>query len=171
MWRGAVLILCLLGLAVSPAMAEDKAGESSTLDDIVDGIGGVFKVLVGPPISSPSPYLNLPGASEADTRPGPARPPEPKGPADKPAEASEPPPAAPVPAAIIIPAPAAPSTAPAAKPAPVKVVSPPAVSAPPPRPMVPAAAVPVPAPAVEPSCPRAAATATIEQMRRLPSCK
>ncbi len=171
-----LLLAGSLILAASSAMAEDAPAKKEAapgdatlelLGDVVDGVGGFLKVLVGPPISSPSPMLNLPGAN--DSAPPPAA---------KPAVA--PPLAMPIPPPPPVPAPAPPTPPPPviATPEPVQ---PPSAFPPAPVPMPaqvmvihpfakPAAVVPPPPPA-EPACrTRAAATATLEQAARLPRC-
>lgn len=176
------LLLGLAAAAAVPARAEDPTIRTQPLkteifEDIVDGIGDVLGVLVGPPISSPSPYLNTPEAVLPERRTE----------APAPVTVAAPPPALvpPQPAApIVVPSPAMAAPVPPPQPAPppaVKAVAappapPPPVSAPPPpRPAAPAvvaAPPPVPAAAVAaPACAvRVAATATLEQMRRLPKC-
>lgn len=163
-----LLLSGVLALAVTPALAEDSPKDSGNgalglLEDVVDGVGGILKILVGPPISSPSPYLNLPGNYEQSE--------------DKPKQAPVPvavpspplPPASPTPATVAPPV--------AGPPAAVVVTPPPALKAvtPQPRPQQPAvitkpAATPLPP--MEPICQtRAAATATLEQAAKLPPCK
>jgi hypothetical protein len=191
------LALCLGVALAAPVRAEDPAVRTQPLDtefieDVADGIGSFLGKLVGPPISSPSPYLNTPGAvPPEEARPAPARaavpPPAPE-PAP-PAMAPEPAPPAMVPAvapppvqAVVVPpvAPPPPPAAPKAVSPPVPAAAPAASPPPPPPPPVrpavaqaaPARAEP-PAPvqaAVPPCAARVAATATLEQMRRLPRC-
>lgn len=173
----------VLGLGVAlaaPARAEDPAALTQPLDTqfiegVADGIGSFLGKLVGPPISSPSPYLNTPGARPQDERqPAPAAVAAPL-PVPEPPKAQEPPP--PV-QAVIVPPPAPPPP-----PAVPKSVSPPVPAAAPPPPPPPArpavvqaaparaeapvAAVPA---AATPCAARVAATATLEQLRRLPRC-
>lgn len=171
------LILCLGMASAMPALAEDPAVRTQPLktdlfEDVVDGIGGVLGVLVGPPISSPPP-LNTSEWPALESPP----------PAAQPATVTAPPVVTPPQAAapIVVPSPVAAQPVPP-PPAPIPQVSaPPPVKAavqpaPPPRPAVPAVAAPVappppPAVAVTPACAvRVAATATLEQMRRLPKC-
>ena len=193
-------LLPLTGLAVAmiaagPAFADDSTVKKNAegdpivgvLGDVVDGIGGVLKILVGPPISSPSPYLGLEGAAmpakpapeQPDPRPAVTAPlaPVPEAPAAAPPvavpAARTVPAAGTVPAAVIPAPPHAiaptpeitaplPTASPAIKPAPRPGPPPPAVAAPAPRVMVPAA---------EPVCARRiAATATLEEAARLPRC-
>ncbi|BAE50345.1 Periplasmic protein TonB [Paramagnetospirillum magneticum AMB-1] len=141
-----LIIGVVLGLAAAsawPALAEDPAVrtqplKTSLFSDIVDGVGDVLGVLVGPPISSPSSGLNLPGgaADPAVSAPAPAKvatPPVAAPPPVSPPAVTVAPPAVPVPKAPPQPA--------------VKAVSAPPVPPPPPKPpaVVPAA-VPVPPP-------------------------
>jgi hypothetical protein len=177
-----------LGLAqASPVRAEDPVVrtqplDTSILEDVVEGIGGILGVLVGPPISSPTPYIEgkelpFPGATPSKDSPNPVN-----AAAPQPDSLPPPVPVPPVtsPAAVAPPAPAS-SEPPAAVPLPavknvaVQPSAPPVAPPPPPRPAapvvsvtaVPAAPAAVPAPACSV---RVAATATLEQMRRLPRC-
>ncbi len=167
------VLFCLAAAWAVPVRAEDPAARTEPLktdlfDDVIDGIGGVLKILVGPPISSPSPYLNTPDRdrlSEDDVPPVKvAAPPLPQ-PAEAPAEA---------PASVTVPQPVPVSLPPKEPVAPPPVVKP-VVVPPVPRPTAPAVAAPAaPPPPVAASVPacsvRVAATATLEQMRRLPKC-
>lgn len=167
----------MLGVAVAwagAARAEDPVVHTQPLktevfedivEDIVDGIGGVLGVLVGPPISSPSPYLNIPGAL-------PEEPPAP-------VKVAAPPVIEPLPAAapIVVPSPAATTPVfstplqPAPPPVAKAVATPPPPAPPPPRPAAAVVASSPPAASAVSTCAvRVAATATLEQMRRLPKC-
>ncbi len=178
-----LIIGVLLGLAAAsavPAWAEDPVARTQPLkteffEDIVDGIGDVLGVLVGPPISSPSPYLNTPGAVLPENQPNAPAPEKAAAPVAVPVQPQA---AAP----IVVQSPVAAPALPPPVPAPVvKAVAPPpapppAVPAPPPpRPAAPVVAAPAAAPppvaVAAPACAvRVAATATLEQMRRLPKC-
>lgn len=174
------LILCLGMVSAMPARAEDPVVRTQPLktelfEDIVDGIGGVLGVLVGPPISSPSPHLKTSEWPALETPPAPVQPERAIAPVPVPPAA---PPQAVIPVAV--PSPAAVTTvAPPVEPPPVpavKVAAPPAPPAPP-RPALPVAAAPpappppAPVAAASSACSvRVAATATLDQMRRLPKC-
>lgn len=182
-------LLPLTGLAVAtiaagPAFADDNAARNNAegdpiagvLGDVVDGIGGVLKILAGPPISSPTPYLGLEGAA-MPAKPAPEQPDPGPAVAAPPALGPEAPAAAlpvTVPAAVT-PAPPHPIAPTPKVTAPLPAVSPPIKPAP--RPALPSPALAAPAPrtpvpaAAEPVCARrVAATATLEQASRLPRC-
>jgi hypothetical protein len=183
-------LLPLTGLAVAmiaagPAFADDSTVKNNAegapiagvLGDVVDGIGGVLKILVGPPISSPTPYLGLEGAAmpakpapeQPDPSPAVAAPPTlgPEAPAAAQPAVTVPAAVTPAPPDAIAPTPKVtaplPAVSPPIKPAPRPVPPSPALAAPAPRPPVPAAAEPV-------CARRIAATATLEQAARLPRC-
>ncbi|EME68775.1 periplasmic protein TonB, partial [Paramagnetospirillum caucaseum] len=107
------MLIALAAVWAVPARAEDPIVHTQPLktelfEDIVDGIGDVLGVLVGPPISSPSAHLNIPGAVPAEPRPESAAP----------AAVAAPPPPEPVPTMAV------PAAAPVPLPPPV---APPAV--------------------------------------------
>jgi hypothetical protein len=190
--------LAMAMMAACPALAEDAAAKSDAegapivkvLGDVVEGIGGVLKVLVGPPSSSPTPYLGLEGTA----RPVKPEPAVMATPVPMP-EITPPEQPAIAPAAVAAPKaqqplPMAPSPPPQPIPAAQAVVVQPAQAAIRPAPAAQAAIRPAPAtqaaivqpaqaairPAssarlVEPVCARrVAATATQEQAAGLPRC-
>ncbi|CAA7620006.1 exported hypothetical protein [Candidatus Terasakiella magnetica] len=173
--RAIVAFSCLLAATAGPARAQEADqpvnADTELIDTVVDHVGGFLKALVGPPISSPSPYLNMPQAapSTAGDNPAPAEPAK-QSASLTPTPAPSPP--IPIPA---IPEPPPPTAEIAAPPPAVTAPTPPALTraaASKPAAMVHATAT-RPLPIDPPSgCPvRIAATATLEQMRKLPPCK